>query len=78
MACEWIALDQYKVLGLVIARLLTGSFLRAYRVDEDPSWCEALIAHFKRYQERARSGVSEHEQISLTALVGVIFDFGRT
>ena len=57
-------------LGLVIAGLLTSGFPRPYRVDEGPSWCKAVIEHFKPYEERSRAlGVSELEQISLTALV---------
>ena len=58
-------------LGLVIAVLLMGGFPRAYRANEGSSWCRALISHFKRYEERIRSGgVSDLEQGSLTALVG--------
>ena len=64
------AVDIYS-LGLVIAWLLIGSFPREYRVDEGPSWCEALIAHFNDYEERSRLiRNQELEQISLTALVG--------
>ena len=40
-------------------------------MDGDPSWGEALIARFQRYEERSRAvGVKELEQRSLTALVG--------
>ena len=56
---------------LVMARFLSGSVPREYRVDEGPSWCEPLIAHFKKYEERSGAvGVSELEQRSLNALVG--------
>ena len=64
------AVDVY-ALGLVIARLLTGSYPRQYRENEGLSWCRALIAHFKRFEERTLSEeASEPEQVSLTALVG--------
>ena len=57
-------------LGLVIARLLTGNYPRNYIYNEGLSWCEALISHFKRYEERIKSeAVGNLEQVSLTALV---------
>ena len=63
------AVDVY-ALGLVIARLLTGSYPRKYIPNEGRSWCEALIAHFKRFEERTRlEGVTDLEQVHLTALV---------
>ena len=64
------AVDVY-ALGLVIARLLTGSYPKGYKTSEGPRWCEALIAHFNQYEERTRSErSSELEQDMLTALVG--------
>ena len=55
---------------LVMARFLSGSLPRGYRVDEGLGWCEALTVRFKRYEERSRRvGVSKLGQRSLTALV---------
>ena len=57
-------------LGLVIARLLTGNYPQNYIYNEGLSWCEALISHFKRFEERIQAeGVGDQEQVSLTALV---------
>ena len=57
-------------LGLVIALLLTGKLPRQYIYNEGLSWCEALITHFKRYQERIQAkAVGDQEQVSLAALV---------
>ena len=56
---------------LVVARFCVAAFPRGYRVDEGPSWCEALIAHFKKYEGCSRAvGVSELEQIPLNARRG--------
>ena len=56
---------------LVMARFLSGSVPGGYRVDEGSSWCQAVIARFKKYEERSGAvGVSELEQGSLTALMG--------
>ena len=56
---------------LVMARFLSGSIPRGYRVDEGLSLGEALTVRFKRHEERSRRvGVSKLEQRSLTALVG--------
>ena len=63
------AVDVY-ALGLVIAWLMTGNFPRKYRLNEGPSWCEALIEHFRRYDERSQALENrELEQISLVALI---------
>ena len=57
-------------LGLVIALLLTGNLPRQYINDEGLRWCEDLISHFNRYEERIKAeAVGDQEQVSLTALV---------
>lgn len=55
-----------------MARIRSGSVLRGYRVDGGQSWCEALIARLKEYEEHSEVvEFSELEQRSLTALVEV-------
>ena len=57
-------------LGLIIAWLLTQDFPRKHIVDEGPSWCQALITHFEKYDEqRRRIGNREHEEVSLITIV---------
>ena len=57
-------------LGMVIIRFLIGSSPPGYKGNEGHAWCNAVIAHFGKYEERfgARSHKSQ-EQFCINVLV---------
>ena len=76
MAPEMFAKTSYTdavdlwALGMVVALLLLHEWPPGYQGNEGPSWCAAVVAHYKNYGERSQlKGSSTPEHYELNFLV---------
>lgn len=75
MAPEMFANEPYTAavdvwaLGMVIAKLLAGTWPPGLKGNEGPSWCKAMVADFKRWTEFCLRIPAIPEEIRLNTLV---------